>query len=253
MALMSAYAPDDARSQQRARRRERSGAFILTLLLHLLVLAILLWQHAIPVPVKKEVALKAFMLMPDVSDQGAQEKSPTKTHKAAKTKRTEHKAQPKPPPPVHSKQQPTKPVAPAFIEMSSADFASSDISGKASVKTASTQGDSKPVYGPGEGPGGAVLYAADWYRPPSDAQLAGYLRPDSPRTGWGMIACRTIADYHVDDCIQLGESPLGSGFARAVRQAAWQFLVMPPRINGKPMIGTWVRIRITYTESGAAG
>jgi protein TonB len=44
----------------------------------------------------------------------------------------------------------------------------------------------------------------------------------------------------------MGESPLGSGFARAVREAAWQFRVLPPRINGQPVIGAWVRIRITY-------
>lgn len=115
---------------------------------------------------------------------------------------------------------------------------------------ASGQGrDSASTYGPGEGPGGVRLHNAEWYREPTQAELATYL-PQRPQTGWGMIACQTVERYRVDNCRELGSEPPGSGLARAVRQAAWQFMVRPPRIDGKPVVGAWVRIRIEFTPSG---
>ena len=97
------------------------------------------------------------------------------------------------------------------------------------------------------GPGGQPLYDAQWYREPTDAQLAFYLKGARPGPGFGLIGCQTVARYHVDNCIELGETP-GSGLARAVREAAWQFLVLPPRIGGRMQVGAWVRIRIDYSE-----
>jgi protein TonB len=115
----------------------------------------------------------------------------------------------------------------------------------------------QPAYGPpdrgrpadtarvGTAPNGEPLYAATWYREFSESELRGYLSTASG-PGWGLIACRTAADYRVEDCVALDEYPNGSNIARAVLAAAWQFRVRPPRLGGRPQIGEWVRIRIDY-------
>lgn len=112
------------------------------------------------------------------------------------------------------------------------------------------KGDSVAAYGPGAGPGGERLYNAEWYREPRPAELNGYLPRGTPPDSWALIACRTIPDNQVENCRSLGESPPGSGLASAMRQAAWQFRILPPRRGGKPIIGAWVRIRFDWTLSG---
>ena len=97
----------------------------------------------------------------------------------------------------------------------------------------------------GTAPNGEPLYAAAWYREPSDDELRGYLSTASG-PGWGLIACRTAPDYRVEDCVGLDEYPNGSQINRAVLAAAWSFQVRPPRRGGQPLVGAWVRIRIDY-------
>jgi protein TonB len=104
-------------------------------------------------------------------------------------------------------------------------------------------GDSERVSG--SGPNGEPLYAARWYREPYDNELSGYLST-AQGPGWGLIACKTVADFRVEDCIGLDEYPSGSNIMRAVLAAAWQFRVRPPRLGGQSQVGSWVRIRIDY-------
>lgn len=131
--------------------------------------------------------------------------------------------------------------------MSKDDMASADIS-NLPKSIGGSAGDSEIV---GTGPHGEVLYAAEWARHPTNAELGGYLPSHAP-DGFGLIACKTIPDDRVDDCVELDQTP-GSHLASAVRQAAWQFRVRPPRKNGVPLIGSWVRIRIDYEAYEAAG
>jgi protein TonB len=100
----------------------------------------------------------------------------------------------------------------------------------------------------GTAPNGEPLYAARWYREPTDQELAGYLSTANG-PGVALIACKTVVGYYVEDCELLGESPPGSQIGRAVLAAAWQFRVRPARLGGREQFGTWVRIRITYAQS----
>lgn len=160
--------------------------------------------------------------------------------------------QPTPRPPV-PRRIPTAPRLPVdtkdlpFIPMSKADMASADV-GKLGSNAADFGADDSPRVG--TAPNGEPLYAAEWFREPTNAELGGYLPKNMPEGGGaGLIACRTVAGYRVEDCVELGSDPPGSRLASAVRQAAWQFRVRPPRVGGKVLVGTWVQIQITYNVS----
>jgi periplasmic protein TonB len=156
------------------------------------------------------------------------------------------RARPLPEPRIILPAKPTiDPPRESWLELTKAEMAAADIGKmpRASAESGGgSSGDSEQV---GRGPNGEILYAAEWARKPTDTELGGYLPRNAP-TGWGLIACRTVEGNRVEDCIELGQSPRGSRLASAVRQAAWQFRVRPPRKNGRPLIGSWVQIRIDY-------
>lgn len=198
--------------------------------------------------------------MPVTFDVETGQKSAEQQERAPKAERREKEdaAAPKqaeavvrPPVPVAKPaEQPPSPFP--FLTLNREQMASADIGRMpkaAQGASAAGQGNSAAVAGPGEGPGGVQLYVEDWFRPPTNAQLSAYLPSNAPAQGYGLIACKTIDHYHVENCQTLGEYPLGSGFAKAARLAAWQFLIKPPRVNGKVLVGAWVRIRIDYTRT----
>ncbi|MBO9668916.1 MAG: hypothetical protein J7485_00205 [Sphingobium sp.] len=238
-----------------AGEQPRRRALLLAVILHILVGLIVVYQKREPIAKMGEEGLKTFNVAPE-GPKGSQTDKTEQKHekKQAKQAASEEKPIPveTPPPPPDTPPPVVRDFQMPFLQLNSQDYAASNIGKQPSQRPAAgpslAQGDSKGTYGPGSGPGGATLYPADWYREPTDAELGGYLKPDMPRAGWGMIACKTVAQYHVDDCYIMGESPRGSGFARSVLNASWQFLVMPPRINGKAQVGTWVSIRITYYD-----
>ncbi len=150
--------------------------------------------------------------------------------------------------------QPMAPVLPPsplakspFVELTREEFAAADI-GK--LGTAGGQGKSggETSASVGTGPGGATLYRAEWYREPTDAEFAYYLPKEIEPGAWAEVACKTIPDNRVENCQAIGESPPGSGLGKALRLAGWQFRIRPPRIDGKPQVGTWVKVHIDFTR-----
>jgi periplasmic protein TonB len=223
--------------------RRRASGLALALAINLLVLLVLLTLGYGP---DRRPKLGDDPLVVDLIA-GAQ--SASQSAKPNEAVRTPPKEEAKPPLPRPAIVLPVKPSLPPprelpWIEMSKAEMAAADVRNlpKVAPGSGSGPGDSEEV---GRGPNGEVLYAAEWARKPTDTELGGYLPRNAP-DGWGQIACRTIAGNRVEDCIEIGQSPRGSRLASAVRQAAWQFRVRPPRKNGQPLVGSWVQIRIDY-------
>lgn len=158
----------------------------------------------------------------------------------------------RPPPPIISNPTPAPPLPPAQPAPRASPTIGARINpdrtyGPADSGPPRTSMDTERV---GTAPNGEPLYAARWYREPTDQELAGYLSTASS-PGVALIACKTVAGYYVEDCALVSESPQGAGLGRAVLAAAWQFRVRPARLGGREQFGTWVRIRITYSQTRA--
>ncbi|WP_262408627.1 hypothetical protein [Sphingomonas sp. JC676] len=241
--------------------RRRGAAFVLALIVELLIALLLLGLIPTISPKEKSKPVVFGISTNEGNEPAAKQQAKAKA-KAAKADKPEPQPQPPkpeivPPPPVPQAKQP-----PSFLVLTREDYATGDIAkvrssapstatadaGDAAAGGSEGLGDSEKA---GKGPHGEQLYAAEWYRRPTDAEISPYISERARGVeGWGEIACRTVARYRVEDCQELGDYPRGSGYAGSVRQAAFQFLVKPPRVNGKLLVGTWVRIRITYTERG---
>ncbi|MET0248552.1 MAG: hypothetical protein ABW164_02360 [Sphingobium sp.] len=227
----------------------------------MLLLALLTMGHMTQQP-RDERELVTF----DVKPQGEEKKEEEATKRSEKREEQEaappERAEPvvrRPPLPVPTRNPVPDPPPPLpFLTITRDEMASADIGKmpgkeKAGTEKAGTgEGSKVAAAGPGEGPGGVQLYDAEWYRRPTHAELSPYVPASAPPRGYGLVACQTIERYHVENCQILSESPPGSGLARAIRLAAWQFLVLPPRVNGKVMVGSWVRIRIDYNRVPAS-
>jgi protein TonB len=227
--------------------RRRLTGLLAALGVNLALLFVLMTLGIIPAPQQQ----RSRSIIVDLLPESRRAAATTQKTEVQKPRIAANRPVPKPPPIVL----PVKPTiapppAPAdkpspWVEMSSQDLAASDIS-KLPASGAGAAGDSEVV---GHGPNGEALYAAEWARHPTDAELGGYLPRNAP-DGFGLIACKTVADNRVEDCIELDQEPRGSHLAAAVRQAAWQFRVRPPRKGGRPLVGSWVQIRIDYIRTG---
>lgn len=221
----------------------RASGLALALGVNLLLFLVLLEIGVIPIEKQPGNPPLVVDLMPESAPSAAAKKAEVAPQKPTRPVPVQLH-QPKMPP-ITSPIPPVKPLP--WIEMTSQELAAADIANIPKAETgAGGAGDLEAV---GTGPNGDTLYKAVWARRPTDAETGGYLPKDAP-DGWGQIACKTIANDRVDDCIELDQEPHGSHLASAVRQAAWQFRVRPPRKNGVPLVGAWVSIRICYDVSG---
>ena len=257
---MSTFDPAAAASLT-ARLRARGPAFLLAVLFEtLLAIAIFsLGLGTLPKKPKPGARLVSVAVAPaDDENPRRQDKIANRTHQnpvAGKAKAISRETTAEQPSPTS-----IAPPPPAFIPIAPSQLALLDISrvprqatkpepGRALMGPVDSgvAGDSKRV---GSAPNGQPLYAAAWYREPYDNELSGYLST-AEGPGYALIACRTVPDWRVDDCVALDEYPSGSNLARAVLAAAWQFKVRPPRLGGVYKVGEWVRIRIDYERRPA--
>ncbi|UUR06926.1 hypothetical protein [Sphingomonas glaciei] len=244
------------RSVRRKPRGQRlAGLFAALVLEALVVLALLtLGSGRMAEMAKEGVPLKTFDLAAP-SPEPMVEVKPPESKAVTKQVVAQPRAADRPQVPAPATPAPQVPAAPEpvptpLVQLNSKDLASADLrSFPSQSKAAAVSGPPAPSTASdtplvdGSGPNGEKLYAAAWQREPSESELRGYLSTAQP--GWALIACRTVANYRVEDCVSLGESR-GSQMARATLAAAWQFRVRPPRIGGRLQVGEWVRIRIDY-------
>jgi hypothetical protein len=218
--------------------RGRATRFALVVIVHVLA-AFIGYYLSPPINIRKPESELQVTMLPSLEDK--QEKPRAKTRAKARSETTPKPATVPVPEPI---------VPLPMMIVSSETFRAADISrirparDEPAAELAADDSDRSV----GEGPGGAKVYQAEWFREPTDAEIGGYLPRGLRQSGWALIICRTIPDNRVEDCREMEESPIGSGLARSMRQAAWQFRVRPTRIGGKPQIGTWVRIRFDLTQ-----
>ncbi len=238
--------------------RRRGAALLIALVIELLLLALLLF-FVPPLPGRKQgTSLNTFGVEASKGEESPDKKPAEKQQKKAAPKQ-QAEARTQPPPPVPVPVESPVPVGPpTFLKLSRNDYQQGDISKVPSRAPAdATDGATADAGGGGGGANdtpvagrkgrhGETLYVAEWVREPRDAELSPYINENRARfPGYGLVACRTVARNRVEDCYELEETR-GTGFAGSVRQAAFQFLVRPPRVNDKLMVGEWVMIRIDY-------
>ncbi|UZK65124.1 hypothetical protein [Sphingomonas sp. M1-B02] len=255
-----------ALSSLKERLREKGGrrgaAFLLALLVELL-LALLLLFLAPPIAGVDKGPIPTTFAIDTSGDSETAEKAPEKARERSESPSEPRPTPPKPvepPPPAEEPPVPPPTLPSNFIHLTRPEFKAADITGKGTAPSAAPAGEALAGAASGGSPGdtavvgrapnGEPLYAAAWYRRPRDVELQPYISKRARGPGWGIIACRMVPSYRVEDCQELSESPRGSGYAGSVRQAAWQFRVRPPRVGGTEKYGTWVSIRITYGDVG---
>ena len=87
----------------------------------------------------------------------------------------------------------------------------------------------------------------EWAREPTDAELSGYL-PRNPPDGYGLVACKTMPERIASKIASSSKIPrrVRTSPRRSARPHG-NSASARPRKGGRPLIGSWVRIRIDYS------
>lgn len=231
--------------------RRAVGAIVALAIEALLLLALLMLGQSQAPPKPPAIAVSSF----DVQEPSESPKPETKPEPEHATAR----AVPEPPqqqPPSAEAAAPAEPPA-AIIPVSPQQMQSFDISKlpRAPAKPLLVGPVDTPRFGDSErvgtAPNGQPMYAARWYpSEPTQQEMAGYLST-AEGPGWADIACKTVKDNRVEECVGLDEYPEGSHIMRAELAAAWQFHIRPPQVGGILQVGDWVRIHLTYESKPA--
>lgn len=243
----------------------RGAAFFLALAIELLLALLLLWIAPVLPDKKPPPKTTVFGMETPRGAEDEPEKTPQKAKaRSASAREKVEQPQPKPPetpPPPPVAAVPDQASPPSFIRMTRREYAAADIAkmqaAPADATASADTGDAAKSSGGGsagdsevasvKGKNGEKVYVAEWVREPTHAELQPYISQYRARTsGFGEVVCRTVPRNRVEDCYEVGESR-GSGLAGSVRQAAFQFLVRPPRVGRVAKVGEWVMIRIDYT------
>ena len=192
--------------------RRRAVSFGLAVAAHLLVVLLLLRLGPEPVQrLVEDAPLATFDVAPAPEDRPKPEPArvTAKTPRSRADAPSPAPAAPKATTPVTATKPPPMILLPGGMEL----FDAADI-GKMHAAPgdggdSDGAGDSVAAYGPGAGPGGQKLYNADWYRRPSDTELAGYM----PAGGVPPAVERQLGELADDRVLVLaGELPVaGSG------------------------------------------
>ncbi|EQB16579.1 hypothetical protein [Sphingobium lactosutens] len=231
--------------------RQRAGGVTFALVLNLLLLLALFTLSPSFQPPKMDPRLPVTFETEAGPKAAKEEAKAEKAERKEKSRAEPQKAEePVVRPPVEVEKPAEQPPSPfPFLTLNREQMASADIGTmpkRAPGEGAAGQGESAAVAGPGEGPGGVQLRKAQWYRRPKYSELLPYLPENRPKSWWVLMACEPVDHYHVENCQVLKESSPQFGLGRAMRLAAWQFLIIPERVNGKVMAGSMVSILIDH-------
>lgn len=231
----------------RHRLSRRSLAFVLVLALHLLLLLVLtLFAPKAPKGGGRDAIVA--VLLPDLTPKARPKPAPPRARQVTP------KSQVVVPKPIvtlpHEREEYTLGPIPTIDITKLPNHRDELAAAGAAGAPGAGAGDSAAI---GAGPDGEPMYKAEWQREPTHAELAFYLpKRNLPSGAWALIVCKTAPRFKVEDCRELGDSPRGSGLARAINNAAWQFRVLPPRIGGKALVGAWVQILFTFRDGDDA-